>query len=114
MVTFWATWCEPCKTELRHLADIQRRLGDGLQVVAVNTDPPATRGQVRGFIRSHGPGLLVLMDQDSRLLRQLNPRASLPYYVIFNGAGRLVARHQGYQPGDERQIEARLVSLLKR
>jgi thiol-disulfide isomerase/thioredoxin len=112
-VTFWATWCEPCKAELKHLTRLQRTLRPrGLTVVAVNTDPPATQGLVRGFIRRHGPGLLVLMDQESRLLAELNPKATLPYYVIFDRRGSVVARHQGFQPGDEKVIERELSRLL--
>jgi len=112
-VTFWATWCSPCKAELKHLARLQRtHRQQGLTVVAVNTDPPATQGLVRGFIRRHGRGLLVLMDQESRLLGELNPKATLPYYVVFDRRGRIVARHQGFQPGDEQVIARELSRLL--
>ena len=116
LVTFWATWCSPCVAELGHLAKIQHRLGtQGLQVVAVNTDPPAFQGRARAVARraNRGGELLVLLDQESILIRELNPRASLPYYVIFDRKGELEHSHQGYQPGDERAIEARLIRLLE-
>ncbi len=115
LVTFWATWCAPCMTELSRLADMQRRRGaEGLRVVAVNTDPPASQGRARSVVRrvDRGGQLLVLMDQESILMRELNPRATLPYYVLFDRGGALVHSHQGYQPGDERAIEARVGRLL--
>lgn len=114
-VTFWATWCEPCKHELKQLGRLQRaHRSQGLRILAVNTDPPASMGIVRNFVRQNRLGLTVLMDQDSQFLRQLNPKGNLPYYVIFGRDGAMVDAHQGYQPGDEVGIAKKLKKLMAR
>jgi len=87
--------------------------GKPIQFLAVNTDPPASMGRVRAFVRRVNLPLTVLMDQGSRLMKQLNPKGNLPFYVIFDKKGTLVDSHQGYQPGDEAQIKAKLLRFLQ-
>lgn len=38
IVDFWATWCEPCVSELPHLAQLQKQYGDKVVCIAVNLD----------------------------------------------------------------------------
>lgn len=54
-LNIWATWCPPCRTELR---DFQRNLPRferaGLQVVAVAADEPGGQAAVADFARTEG------------------------------------------------------------
>src|SRR4051812_48741055 len=43
LLSFWDTWCEPCKTELPHLDRIYRaHKGEGFVVLAIAMDDPST------------------------------------------------------------------------
>lgn len=57
----WATWCPPCRVELR---DFQRNLEGleraGLNVVAVSVDEPGGAAEVAAFARSERLGFPVL------------------------------------------------------
>ena len=51
LVNFWATWCQPCRTEIPDLIKKQREYRDeGLQIVGV-TYPPEKVAEVRRFVR---------------------------------------------------------------
>jgi len=51
LVNFWATWCQPCRTEIPDLIKKQREYrGRGLQIIGV-TYPPEKISEVRRFER---------------------------------------------------------------
>ena len=36
VLNFWATWCEPCKKEIPHFAQLQKNYADSVEVVIIN------------------------------------------------------------------------------
>ena len=113
MVTFWATWCGPCKTELGRMDPVYQRLKDrGFVYVAIATDDPSTVGEVRPYVSSYGYEYPILLDTQSNVIHRYNPRGDLPFYILVNRKGEIVEEHQGFNPGDETLIEQKILSLL--
>jgi cytochrome c biogenesis protein CcmG, thiol:disulfide interchange protein DsbE len=55
LVTFWATWCEPCRRELPLIADYASHAGpQGLQVLGFSLDGPSALPKVREVAASLG------------------------------------------------------------
>jgi len=114
MISFWATWCGPCKTELERMDPVYEDLvGDGFEYLAVSTDSAESVSEVRPYIRSCGYSFPVLLDTTGDLLSRYNPRGDLPFYVLVNTRGEVVEMHQGFKPGDEVAIEGKVRALLK-
>jgi thiol-disulfide isomerase/thioredoxin len=62
LVSFWATWCVNCKTDLPALAELQRAMGKRIQVEAVSTDKTG-RDDVQRFVSDLGvQGLSISLD----------------------------------------------------
>lgn len=113
MVTFWATWCAPCKTELARMAPVYERLKEkGFVYIAIATDGPDSVAQVRPYVSSYGYGFPVLLDSQSAVLSRYNPRGDMPFYLLVNRRGEIVEQHQGFTSGDEVVIEQKITSLL--
>jgi thiol-disulfide isomerase/thioredoxin len=99
VVTFWASWCPPCRKELPILAGIQAQVTtDRLQVLAVNWGENYDRFQQ--IVRVLKP---VLKDAPIKLISDENQRYgnqygvhSIPHMVIIGPDGRIVAVHLGY------------------
>ena len=113
MVSFWATWCVPCKNELERMSKVYEALkADGFVYVAVSTDGPASVAQVRPYIQGLGYTFPVLLDTQTDVMSRFNPRGDMPFYLLVDRAGRVAEIHQGFTPGDEVAIEARVRALL--
>jgi thiol-disulfide isomerase/thioredoxin len=114
VVNFWATWCEPCKQELPFLDAYYRELASqGFVVLAIATDGPRTIPGVRQLVKQRGWTFPVLLDSDGAVMGDLNPRGAAPYTMYVDRLGRLAGDHDGYAPGDELGMRAKIQALLE-
>ncbi|MDB5035902.1 MAG: Thiol-disulfide isomerase-like protein [Chlorobi bacterium] len=111
VVSFWATWCKPCKEEMKAMSPIYQKMKDKLQYVAISIDNTKTMARVAPFIKSQGYEFPVLLDPNSDVFRALNG-SNVPYTLVFNADGTLHSRHDGYLEGDQTKLEKELESML--
>ena len=112
-ISFFATWCEPCKKEIVTLNDIYKTHKDkGLVILLISMDEPETQGDVRSLVKQRGVEFPVLLDSESQVTGRINPRRAAPYGLILDRAGKVVWTHEGFVPGDEAKLEAAVVDAL--
>jgi len=96
LLNFWATWCPPCRREMPLFAELQREFGArGFQVVAVAIDETDA---VREFAAEYGLDFPLLVgDEDAIRVAQAygNLQGALPYTVLMDRKGEVVARFKG-------------------
>jgi peroxiredoxin len=93
ILTFWATWCPPCRPELAMLEGLQRELGaQELAVVAVNTREASPL--VREYVETLGLTYSVLVDPRGELQNAYGV-LGLPTTFVIARDGRAVARAIG-------------------
>ncbi len=113
LLSFWMTWCAPCKVEIPHLARLYNQYKDqGFVVWGITGDAPSDLPKVRSLVRAYSMTYPVLLDQDSRVNNLYNPRSDYPMSVLVNKEGRVVWSHIGFQPGDEVEIEKQIKAAL--
>lgn len=103
LVTFWASWCPPCRHELPMLANLESELsGRGLVVLGVNGE----RGNAAlTFLQNHNLSLLTLSDS-KHIVHKLYGVHSIPALLVVNREGTIVAHYHGGIP--ENAIRASL------
>ena len=108
LMTFWASWCGPCRQELPELQKLSTELADeGLALVAINVDQSAVVG-VR-FIRKYNIDIPVYrIDQKTAMTLGLQ---SLPTNMLLDPEGRPVMILRGYSPAVPDEIR-RLVAQM--
>jgi thiol-disulfide isomerase/thioredoxin len=96
VLNFWATWCAPCREEMPAFQRLQSRFGDrGVQFVGLANDDP---GKVSRFAHDLGIGypLWTGGPEVDELARRLGEkRGALPYTVILDRSGNVVAQKVG-------------------
>lgn len=113
VISFWATWCVPCKQELSMLQKLyEEHRGAGFTVIAVATDGPETFAKIRGTVKKHNWKFPVLPDREGRVAAALNPRGTTPYTMFIDRRGLLAYDHEGFSQGDEKVVVEHIEALL--
>ncbi|MGB6452793.1 MAG: TlpA disulfide reductase family protein [Steroidobacteraceae bacterium] len=97
VVSFWASWCPPCRKEIGVLAALQKQATRSKVVVfAVNwREDRSVFRQVEHLLRSQGFDLSLVSDDDGYIGRQYGIDA-IPHMFIIGRDGRIAAIHVGY------------------
>lgn len=111
-ITFWATWCSPCKKELDNLIDLYPDWKEqyGVNIVAVSVDDARTMSKVKGTVDAKGWEYQILCDPNQNAYRVLNFQ-SVPQAFVIDKHGKIAATHTGYKDGDEVSIEEEIKEL---
>ena len=114
VISFWATWCKPCKAELNTIAEEYEDWQDetGVQLIAVSIDDARSTGRVEPYVNSQGWDYTVLLDPNGDLKRAMNVN-NIPHTFLINGKGKVVWNHNNYSPGDEEELYNELIKLNK-
>jgi peroxiredoxin len=114
VLSFWATWCVPCKKELTNMADLYDdwKKKYNMQIVAVSIDDSRSSTKVKPTVEGQRWQYEVLLDVNQDLKRQLNIQ-SVPFTIVVDATGKIVYTHSGYVDGDEFILEEEIGKLVK-
>lgn len=108
LVNFWATWCEPCRTEFPDLVKIDDEYrGRGLDFITVSIDEVSEiKTTVPGFLkemRARMPAYLLNTLEQDVAIQFVDPQwaGSLPATFLYDAQGKVVFKHMGRIKPDE-------------
>ncbi len=112
LITFWATWCTPCKKEMDAINDVYPDWKEdyGLEVIAITIDNIRALSKVKPMVAQKGWEFQVLSDSKQTLQTALNFQ-TIPQSFLLDGKGHIVYSHNGYAPGDEYHLEDEIKKL---
>ncbi len=103
VISFWATWCTPCKKELTNINDNLLetwREKYNVTLVAVSIDNAKNVLKVKPYVDGQAWDFDVLLDVNEDLKRALNVN-NVPYTILLDKKGNIVWKHEGYVEGNE-------------
>jgi peroxiredoxin len=112
VLSFFATWCKPCKEDLKYSQKIQDQNGPlGLQVLCVLTQDSSREEGVRKFMEELGVKLPVLLDEYGIIGKRYGV-TGLPCNFVIEKEGFLRAKYLGYSEAVRGDLEGRLRERL--
>ena len=122
LVNFWATWCDPCRTEIPWLIELQKKYsGQGFVVLGVSMDDEGQK-VVQPFVEKERfdvsgqklamnyPILIGDSDAADKFLGGIGGIVGLPTSVLISRDGKRVKNMIG--PVDPDQLDRDIQSLL--
>ncbi len=93
VVTFWASWCPPCKRELPLLEGLQRAAKGRVEVVAVNIENYET---FKAVARKPKPLAITITHDDGEEPSRAYGVHGIPHLVLIGRDGKVRQVHRGY------------------
>ncbi len=114
IISFWATWCKPCKKELdaihENYSDWVKETG--VKLIAISIDDARSVGKVVTDVKSKGWEYEVYLDENSDFKRAMNVN-NVPHTFLVDGSGKIVWSHNSYTEGDEEALFENVKKLAK-
>ena len=92
LVSFGATWCAPCSTELRALEELlleYRNKPVKFYWVSIEAPDQVTNGVLKRYAKERNVSFPVLRDTAKMVFSQFSPRVRLPMIVLLSKDGRV-------------------------
>jgi len=114
IVSFWATWCVPCKRELDVYADIYDEWKEkyDIEIIAITIDNVRGLSKVKPLVAQKQWPFTVLSDLNEELKKSMN-FVAVPQTFILDKKGNIVFDHSGFKMGDEYEMEKLFDKLIK-
>ncbi len=114
IISFWATWCKPCKKELDAIAEEYETWTKetGVKLIAISIDDVRSSAKVSTDVKTKGWKYEVYLDENQDFKRAMNVN-NVPHTFLVNGKGEIVWSHNSYIEGDEEKLYENVKKLVK-
>lgn len=113
VISFWATWCLPCKKEHPALQQMKKDLKEyDIQLITISIDSPRSLAKVKSYVKSNKYDFVWLLDPNGEVSQELLVK-EVPFTMLVNKKGKVVYTHSGYRKGDEEHLKTEIHKLLK-
>lgn len=112
VMSFWASWCPPCWTELPQLEDIRRDYGGrDVKIIAINVGE--SRSAIDSFLRQQQKPLrFAIVSDRSEQASTAQGVNVVPTTLVFDAAGNVAKRYVGVFGFNPQRIRNDIDTLL--
>lgn len=111
LLVFWATWCNPCKSELVELKSLAAAPQFKNVVFAGACIDPENIDDVKTIVKTLDLNYLVLLDENGLVSKSLGITA-VPTTIIVNPAGNVSFIKQGFFADTIQEIKKHIENLV--
>lgn len=113
VISFWATWCAPCKKELNAISEVYEDWQEetGVKLIAISIDNTRSMSKVAPYVNASDWEYEVYLDPNGDLKRAMGVQ-QVPHTFLLNGENKIVWQHRNYVDGDEDELLEEIKKLV--
>lgn len=86
-ISFWATWCRPCRVEKPKLKKLKEHFKNSSNIVFVDISVDGDEDRWKEYIKSNKPSGIQLISKDYAKTRNLFSLSGIPAHIVVNTKG---------------------------
>ena len=111
LISFWATWDEPCRKQIQQLIELQQHYGDNeIAVVGVSLDEKGPE-PVKAFAKEHKLNHPILM-ANAKVIQDFGGLDAIPTTFLIDRNHNIIQKYTGLTQTNT--LEAEVKAVLKR
>jgi len=112
LVSVWATWCGPCRSELMALQKVHCDWSEkyDFEFIAISIDTPTDHPKIFRMANKTDWNFKILHDEYGYLVRELDI-SRLPRMFLVDQKGNIVYEPKGYSTSALKKIEEKIKSM---
>jgi thiol-disulfide isomerase/thioredoxin len=114
LLDFYATWCEPCRSETPHLVALHQKYeSQGLQIVGLNVGGENDYDQVPEYKQSFGIAYPLAIPEDELVEQLLGDNGNIPQTFVIDRQGQLIRHMVGFSEARAPELDRVISSALQ-
>ena len=110
LLTFFATWCPPCKVEIPNLIKLQEDYRNDLVVVSILLEEMKTNEDILAFIKEFNINYTVTNSPDGfEFAKEIGGVKSIPTMYLLNKEGNIFQKYVGLVPNEMMEMDIKKV-----
>ncbi len=113
LVSFFATWCPPCKAEIPHLNNLQEKYKGKIKIIGILIESNKDSDELNSFINKYAINYTVTNSPaNQEFADMVGGVKNIPFMIMYNKKGDYVTHYLGAIP--EEMIDSDIESALKK
>ncbi len=114
IISFWATWCKPCKQELENIHEVYEDWQEetNVKLIAISIDDARNTSKIKPLVNAKGWEYEVYQDSNREFATRMgvNP---IPHTFLLNKDLEIVWDHVTYSDGDEDELYEKILQIIE-
>ncbi|HEC1779430.1 TPA: TlpA family protein disulfide reductase, partial [Campylobacter lari] len=110
LFVFFTTWCAPCKAQIPHLNNLNKKYQDRFEVIALFLEENKEQ-EILTFIEDEKMKFPVAIGENNFVFSKVLNISSIPTMVLFNAKGEKIKEYLGLIPEEMLDIDIQKVIM---
>ncbi len=114
VISFWATWCKPCKEELENIHEVYEDWQEetNVKLIAISIDDARNTSKIKPLVNAKGWDYEIYQDSNREFATKMgvNP---IPHTFLLDKNREIIWNHVTYTNGDEEELYQKILEISK-